>query len=185
MFKKFILFFLIVIIALIIASDRRTSRSEFLKKAVSEYNANEQNKNNYIYTPIDYTEVITDTIIENKVMVHIKNYSLMGENDVISTGNIHKLEYQRSFESEVVVYNNQGIWFKTILNAKTFPDNNYSLFWDNATLQHAWVNQEESNGNNVSILVSFVNPYSKSYRLYELTIDETGKYKTSLKENFI
>lgn len=167
--------------------NRRTSKTEFLKNAVSEFNDNHQIQGNYVsYTPKEYTQIVTDTIIDNKVNIHIKNYSLMDDNVLMTSDNhIHKLEYQRSFESEIVVFNKKGTWFNTHLNAKTFVDNNHDLFWNNATLQHVWVNQEESSGNNVSILVSFVNPSTKSYRLYQLYIDEKGIYKTSLKENIV
>ncbi|HEX9826366.1 MAG TPA: hypothetical protein VGA80_07180 [Flavobacteriaceae bacterium] len=184
---KYLLILLMVFTTFFMACDGRTSKSESLKNAISEFNGNYHIQNNFVtYIPKEYTEIITDTIIENKVNIHIKNYTLMDENVINSfDDNIHKLEYQRSFGSEIVVYNLSGVWFKTHLNASTFPENNHNSFWNNATLQHAWVNQEDSSGDNVSILVSFVNPTTKSYRLYQLHIDKTGICNTTLKENFI
>ena len=183
---KYILILLIVSTSFFMSCDRRMSKHESLQHAISEFKSKQVAIDVVTYIPKEYTEIVTDTIINNKVNIHIKNYSLMGDNVVVKPDNdSYKTEYHRSFESEIVVYNADKIWFKTHLNAKTFADNNYGLFWNNATLQHAWVNQEESNGENICILVSFVNPSTKSYRLYQLYIDETGIYKTSLKENLI
>jgi hypothetical protein len=167
--------------------DGRTNKNESLKKAVSKYNGHYQIQNDFVtYNPKEYTEIITDTIIENKVNVLIRNYSLMDKNVIKSFDeSTNKIEYQRSFESEIVVYNHSEVWLKTHLNASTFPDNDHNSFWDNATLQHTWVNQELSSADKVNILVSFVNPTTKSYKLYQLLIDKTGICKTTLKENFI
>jgi len=184
---KYFVIFLIVFNSFLMSCDGRTSKSEFLKSAISEFNKKHQIQNAYAtYTPREYTEIATDTIIENKINIHIKNYSLMDENVIISPGkNTQKSKYHRSFESEIVVYSASKIWFKTRLNAKTFADNKLGLFWNNATLQHTWINQDESNEDHISILVSFINPTTKSYRLYQLYIDETGLYKSLLKENSI
>lgn len=184
---KYFVIFLIVFNVFFMACDGRTSKSEFLKSAIFEFNETNEIQNVFVsYTPKEYTEIITDTIVENKVNVRIKNYSLMDENVIILPNkNTQKSKYHRSFQSEIVVYSHSRIWFKTRLNAKTFADNKQGLFWNNATLQHTWVNQDESNEDNISLLVSFINPATKSYRLYQLYIDETGLYKTSLKENSI
>ena len=183
---KYILILLIAFTSFFMSCDRRTSKKESLQHAISEFKHKQAIMEVVTYIPKEYTQIVTDTVIESKVNVHINNYSLMDDNVVITTDkNSYKKEFHRSFESEIVVYRSNVVWFKTLLNAKTFADNNYGLFWNNATLQHAWVNQEESNGENISIMVSFVNPSTESYRLYQLYINETGIYKTSLKENFI
>jgi hypothetical protein len=68
------------------------------------------------------------------------------------------------------------------LNAKTFVYNTSGLFWDNATLEHVWVNQELSNKDRVNLDVSFVNPKTKSFKIYQLSIERNGNYKIYLKE---
>ena len=182
---KYVLIFIIAFSSFFMSCDGRMSRNEALQNAVSEFNGKQARMLSITYFPREYTEIVTDTIIENAVKIRIKNYALMDENVLISSqDNPPQLKYQRRFESDIIVHYASGVLFKIHLNAKTFQDNDHSLFWNNATLEHAWVNQEESNGKNVSIMVSFVNPETKLYRLYQLRIDKTGTCNTSLKENY-
>ena len=183
---KFVLILLIVFTSFFVSCDGRINQHEALSNAVSEFNNNQTQVELITYSPKEYTEIVTDTVIEKAVRVHIKNYTLMQNNVIINfKDNPRTLDYQRSFESEISVYYPSGAEFKTLINAKSFKDRDRDLFWNNATLQHAWVNQEESNCEKISIMVSFVDPKTKSYKLYQMMIDQTGNCNILLKENYI
>lgn len=183
---KYVIVVLIVLSSVFVSCDGRKNHNEALKEAISEFNKKSEQIDHISYFPKEYVEIVTDTIIENTFKIHIKNHTLMDESVIISSqDNPHKIEYQRSFESEISVYNASGALFKTLINAKTFTGRDYNLFWENATLQHVWVNQEESDRRTLRIAISFVNPKFKSYKLYQMVIDENGICKTSLKEEYI
>lgn len=176
---------MVVFTTLFVSCDGRQKQHEALSNAISEFNKKQSQLNLIKYSPEEYTEIVTDTIIDNTVKVHIKNYTLMDNNVIIASNkNPLKMDYQRSFESEISVYNPYGSVFKTLINASSFSERDQDLFWKNATLQHAWVNQEESNCKNISIMVSFIDPRTEDYRLYQILIDQTGTSHTSLKENY-
>lgn len=58
-------------------------------------------------------------------------------------------------------------------------------FWDNATLQHAWVNQELSNTNSVTLDFSFINLQNHNYKLYRMAIDADGHHSVTMIEQNI
>jgi hypothetical protein len=180
---KYVIVFLIAFTSVFMSCDGRKNRNESLRNAVSEFNNKLLQLDNITYFPKEYSEVVTDTIIENTIKIHIKNYTLMDENVTISSqDHPHKMKYYRSFGSEIKVFDDSKLIFNSILNAKTFVYNTSGLFWDNATLDHVWVNQELSNKNRVNLDVSFVNPKTKSFKIYQLSIERNGNYKIYLKE---
>lgn len=180
--KYFLLVFLISTL-LFMNCDGRKSQNESLQEAISEFNNKQKELKQVSFFPENYVEIATDSLIENTFYIRIKNYTLMNDEVVINLDKKRdKIEYQRSFESEIKVFDDSKLIFNSILNAKTFVYNTPGLFWDNATLEHVWVNQELSNKDRVNLDVSFVNPKTKSYKLYQLCIDRNGNYKMYLKE---
>ncbi|MEO8774319.1 MAG: hypothetical protein ABI263_08325 [Gelidibacter sp.] len=77
--------FLISLIAIVCLScDGRHTKKEALERAVSEFNLKSTALEMAIYQPKTYVETVTDTIISNTIKVHIKNYSLLDEQILIS-----------------------------------------------------------------------------------------------------
>ncbi|MEO8774320.1 MAG: hypothetical protein ABI263_08330 [Gelidibacter sp.] len=56
------------------------------------------------------------------------------------------------------------------------------LFWDSATLQHVWVNQELSNIDDIILDISFINPKNDAYKVYRMSIDSHGHQTLNLIE---
>lgn len=113
----------------------------------------------------------------------------MDNNVIITTSsqeNRKKIEYHRVFESEIVVFNKSEKILETTINAEIFKQQStINSFWDNATLEHVWVNQESSNEDTVNLEISFINPKDKARKLYQMSIDKFGKYNTFLRDEHI
>lgn len=159
--------------------DGRQSHRESLESAVSEFNKKQTSIEVIKYYPKEYTEIVTDTIISNTLEVKIKNYTLMDKQiPLLSKSN----EVHRVFESEVEVFAASTSVFKTIINAELFATQKDTPFWNHATLEHVWVNQDLSTVKEVFLEVSFLNPITKNFKLYRMTIDTSGKHQIHLIE---
>lgn len=179
------LFFIILSICLT-NCDSRTSHGDSLKRAISEFNDKQLQLDIITITPENYTEIVTDTLIDNDFNVHIKNYSVMDKNIIINTlqgSNQKTIDYHRVFESEIAVATPQKTIFSTLISTEDFKTNH--PFWDRAILQHVWVNQEASTTTNVAIDIAFTNPQTKAYKLYQMSVDAFGKQQLLLKEEHI
>ncbi|WP_299229397.1 hypothetical protein [uncultured Psychroserpens sp.] len=175
--KKTVLFFLFV--TLVLTSCIKTQKSNELKKRpISEYKYAFSQIALANYFPETHIEVRTDSIISNTFKVHIKNYSIKDEYITVTKSNSNnkiKLLYHRVFESEISVAVASKDIFKTAISAQEFKDPLQKTFWDKATLQHVWVNQEVSNNKYLNIGISFINVENNAYKLYELTLDPKGE----------
>ena len=172
--------FLIVIIlfcAVLSSCDGRKSPSEALKSSIAEFNKKQLILEVITYYPKEYTEVVTDTIIANDVKIHIKNYSLNDDGILMASSNTsNKIKKQhRVFTSEIVISTPTKELFSTEISAEQFKSLYSDVFWNNATLQHVWVNQELSTSDDIKLDMSFINPKDNSYKLYRMSIDGNGK----------
>lgn len=180
------LFFLSSIVFL--SCDGRQNANQSLKESVWKFNKKQTSIATNTYYPKDYTEIITDTIISRGLKVSIKNYAVMHKNVIISQSSKNKSDitnYHRVFESEISVYNAKKTIFKTTISAEHFKGLDTNTFWDNATFEHAWVNLETSNKNEINLNLAFINPQTESYKIYEMHIDSDGKQRVNLLEEQI
>ncbi|WP_431137517.1 hypothetical protein [Psychroserpens mesophilus] len=182
--KKSILLILLIAIGFF-SCDRRGSVRENLQKSISEFNKKHTNLDLVTYYPETYTEVQTDSIISNTFKVSIKTYSKMDSNILVSSETVEKqtkIKYHRVFESEINIALASKNILKTTINAEDFKDISPSDFWNNATLEHVWVNQEISTIEEVNLGISFINPINSAYKLYELVVTTEGKQHLNLIE---
>ncbi|MEZ4802706.1 MAG: hypothetical protein R2797_08020 [Gelidibacter sp.] len=180
------LFFIIAIISVVFVScDGRKSKRVSLKESIEEFKERQSADEIINYYPNEYVEVVTDTIISNKVKVHIKNFSLQNKGIDMSV-NTHEtsknLKQHRVFESEIVISTPFKILFNAHMTAEQFKDISSDKFWDNATLQHVWVNQELSTSQDIKLDISFINPKNNTYKLYRMSIDENGQQRIDFVE---
>ncbi|WP_053977697.1 hypothetical protein [Mangrovimonas xylaniphaga] len=182
---KYILLLFTLSAMVLTSCDGRQSSRESLQQSISEFNQKQTPLELISFYPKEYTEVETDTIMSNNLRVNIKNYSLMDQ-EVIqhkkTIGNNKDIQYHRAFESEIAVYNANQKIYTTTINAHQFQNKDNSSFWNNATLEHVWVNHETSGLDWVNLEITFIDPQTHAYRVYEMTIDHNGKQDTFLKE---
>ena len=93
-----------------------------------------------------------------------------------------KKKQHRVFESEVIISTPTKELLTMHISAEQFKSRSSDEFWNHATLQHVWVNQELSNTNNVKLDISFINPSDNSYKLYRMSIDANGQQEIYLIE---
>ena len=185
--KKSIAILFLIAVA-VFSCNRPESKRENLQKSISEFSKKYTDLNIVTdYYPKVYTEVKTDSIIANTFKVSIRNYSKMDAQILVGSETIAtktKLNYHRVFESEIHVALASKTIFNTTINAEDFKNSLEPDFWNNATLEHVWVNQETSNETKINLSISFVNPKNKAYKLYELSIDRLGKQHLKLTEEY-
>lgn len=176
---------LLLFLAIVCAScEGRKSKSVSLRESIEKFNQNHSAQQKITLFPKEYSEVITDSIVSGTFKVHIKNFS-----HPLATVTIRSTEkelaFHRVFESEVSVSTNKKDILVTHISATHFKNHENDAFWDNATLQHVWVNQELSSESHLNLDISFIDPNANSYKLYRMTIDTQGNYHTYLIEQTI
>ncbi|WP_299274177.1 hypothetical protein [uncultured Psychroserpens sp.] len=183
--KKLALLIPCLILLILMSCNRRTSKKDRLENAVSEFNKNFNLLELKSYYPEHYTETKTDSIISKTFHVSIKNYSAM-DREILMQSTKEKLDqstkYHRVFESDILVKVADKIIYDKHISAEKFRGNSNSNFWNNATLEHIWVNQEASNSSKLSLGLSFINPQNSAYKLYEVHIDKNGRERLTLIE---
>lgn len=185
---KNILIVLILVCVAFVSCDGRKSRSEALKSSIAEYNDRQSELVIINYYPKDYTEVVTDTLISNHLNVHIKNYSLLNEGLFMSIDDktvTKKQKQHRIFESDVVISTPIKELVNIHISAEQFKSIYHDKFWNEATLEHVWVNQELSTLNDVNLDMSFINPSDNSYKFYRMSINGNGQRTIKLIEENI
>lgn len=179
------LIFVALISIICLSCNGKPTKKEALERAVFEFNQRNSNVEIIAYHPETYTEVVTDTIIANKTKVHIKNYSLLDEHILVSKTTdavSKKINYQRVFASEIHISIASKDILSTHLSTKQFKTLVADPFWDHATLQHTWVNQELSNITNIVLDISFINPRNQAYKLYRMSVNVDGHQTINLIE---
>ncbi|MEZ4857167.1 MAG: hypothetical protein R2812_11915 [Gelidibacter sp.] len=184
---KKILLLLFITSIIFMNCDGRKSHRESLQQAISEFNQKQRPHEIVTFYPKEYTEIVTDTLISNRFEVNIKNYSLMDQAITLKglKNQTSEKAFQRVFVSEVVVNSNSKAIFKAHINAEQFPLNTHSEFWNNATLEHVWVNQETSTKERVNLEISFLNPLDNTYKIYQMDVDSQGQHHIHLLEETI
>lgn len=170
---------LVLIAICFIACDGRKRTKQIRENSISKFRADAPQINLETYYPEHYVEVVTDTILNTKTHIHIKNYALMNTSvfikEVITKNSVQTTKYHRRFESEITVYQKSKLVLKTTLNAKNFKYNTSDSFWGNATLEHAWVNEVLSTSKLIHIEFSFINPRDNHYKYYRMEVNYEGK----------
>lgn len=182
---KKLLLLLVLLSVLSFSCDGRQTKKEALERAISEFNLKHPVLEIFNYHPETHVEIVTDTIISNNINIHIKNYSLLNEQILLSnmtTPTSKEIHYQRVFESEIVVSSASKDIFSTHISAKQFKKTDTDQFWDSATLQHVWVNQDLSTTDDIKLDIAFMNPKSNGYKLYRMSINLYGQQSLNLIE---
>lgn len=172
---------LLVIFSIVFVScDGRKNHNDLLQEAITNFSQKLEKVETITFYPKEYTEVATDTLISNKVSVHIKNYSLTEETILLAKSD-NLINFHRVFESEISINTKDKDILNTTINARNFT-NSEDLFWNNATLQQVWVNQELSTVEEINLEISFINPLDQSYKLYRMSVNENGQQQIHLIE---
>ncbi|MEH6537435.1 MAG: hypothetical protein V7719_13640 [Psychroserpens sp.] len=175
-----------ILLIIFMSCDKRTSKKERLEQAISEFNKNQKSIVLKSYYPEYYTEIKTDSIIASTFKVSVKNYALMDSGILINEsveGTKKTAAYHRVFTSDIIVAVSDKIIYDKQISVATFKAFSNSGFWQNATLEHVWVNQDNSTAKQLSFGISFINPKNDSFKLYEMQIDQYGNEHLTLIED--
>ncbi len=177
-------FLLVALVAIVCLNcDGKLTKNESLQRSISEFSLKNTPLPTAIYYPKAHVEIVTDTIMPDNTLVRIKNYSILDDQILISHATSKTIKYQRVFESEIRISKASRDILNTHISAKYFKTISDDSFWDSATLQHAWVNQELSTLNDIQLDISFINAKTDAIRLYRMTVDSNGQQTFNLIED--
>ena len=180
-------FVLCIIAFSLIGCDGRKDSKTVLEDSLSEMRQKYQTKHEILF-PQEHLKNVTDTIYSNGFQIRISNYTLNDKNILVSNTlekerNTRIIKYYRVSESEITVCKDSKLLFVKHFNSDNFKYKTDSEFWNNATLEHVWVNDDIYNFEQMNINFSFINPIDNTYKMYRMHIDEKGIENTYLIED--
>ncbi|WP_242205835.1 DUF4738 domain-containing protein [Aestuariivivens insulae] len=128
------------------------------------------------YTPNSYTEIYTDTILNNKFRIKLKYYSLAQDSVIKNTlkNGIDITHHYNNFEAKLNISNEGTTILNTTINKSFFKNFVHDAFWKEAIMQSLWIDYESEAKNSININVSFCIPESFICKDYALVIDNFG-----------
>ncbi|SDB41544.1 hypothetical protein SAMN03097699_1199 [Flavobacteriaceae bacterium MAR_2010_188] len=181
--KKLFIFLVLALIFLTVF-DGRDNHQKIIKKEFKEIENFKSNTEDISIFPDSYVEVETDTIIGQSFSTKITNRSLKASRLLLKGEKPN--QYVQNFEADISVCISQEEIFKLNVTADNFELKENDSFWKNATLQHSWVEQDLSTEENLVMKISFLNPHSNYYKMYQLEVEKDGKHKLKLvEENYV
>ena len=132
------------------------------------------------FTPKQSINIETDTILSNNFQVKLKYYSLE-TNSIVKTyktknGSLINHTF-KNFEAQIQILNKNNIISQNLIDKHLFYQFETISYWENAIMQHPWIDYNNSKKNSVSIIVSFNIPNTINYKDFSLTINENGNIK--------
>lgn len=176
---------LILLILIAFSSCDGSDRKHKTNKEVLKENKQLDSFSEYVkYIPETYSEVETDTILDNGFRVIIKTYTEMNDNVLnefrIDTIN-HKFYYRTYTGKLDVFYNNVSILEETI-NKSYFNKGQDKKFWDDAILGGIYLDEHNSTSKKERVFISvlYCIPESEICKEFNIIVDTKGN--TTLKE---
>jgi hypothetical protein len=173
--NKLCLIFVLFLIAFT-SCDGRGRKHRTNAEILTESNLLKSFSEEVKYIPEHYTEIITDTILNNNFRIKIKYYSL--NNDYVSSNNSSNealvINHYKNFEAKIQVLNNNNIITENIINKHIFSKFENPEFWSKAIMQFIWVDYNASTKTSVNINTSFCLPETETCKDYAITINKFG-----------
>ncbi|MCX7547996.1 hypothetical protein OS188_08520 [Xanthomarina sp. F1114] len=134
---------------------------------------------NISYIPETYSEVITDTILNNGFHIKIKTFSHMEQNVLkeFRQDSINYKEYYREFVSEVVITKNSEEIFNKTIDKQFFNAFKNNLKLNNSIIKLIFDQTISYKANTVVLSVMIEKIDSKKIRFCDLIIDSEGNFK--------
>lgn len=154
--------------------DGRYKQKDSQKIAVQKFIKATQNLENISFVPEHPAIIVTDTIIASQIKVHIKTKT--SDKEVVKVGSEtnHTFTAYRKNESYIEITNNNNLVFSKNVNIEMFITDD--VFWKTAILESVWVNEFESNNQEVYLDIVYKNPATNSYRFFEMLVNKDGNY---------
>jgi hypothetical protein len=181
-----LLIFSFVLTILFISCDGRHRTYQSNQENLKEHNLYESFSESVTYIPESYSEVMSDTLMNNGYHVKFKTYTDMDNSflNVLKKDMITHKNYYRNLKTAVnISKDNQNI--ATTLITKDFVmnyDASYKAVLKNKIMQGVWLNQYASiNTNSVVMDILFIDPKENATVCYRLTVNDNGDYSIESK----
>ena len=133
------------------------------------------------YFPESYSEIETDTILNNDSRVVIKLFTDMNSSVVKTTtkDTIQLKNHYRNFNAQVIIYKSNNEIFNQIIDKTFFKESiNPTSDIENSILQHVWLDELANLTENKIILdFTFTDTNKNIVSIYQVNIDTNGNYE--------
>lgn len=172
-----LLFLLFLITTALFSCDGRNRAYKNNAEILKEHHLLKDFSKKTEHTPKSYTEIITDTLLQNNFRVKLKYYSLVQDSVItqsVSKNNINVTHHYNNFKALLQVSNNENIIISTVIDKSVFKTFDTEAFWSRAIMQSPWIDYQSISKNGFHINVSFCIPESTQCKDFSLIINYTG-----------
>jgi len=171
----------LVIVSIFMSCDGRKSHNEALKNSIEKFRDSIELAEIAEYIPKEYSEIVTDTILNNGFKVSIKTYTDM-KKSVAGTyqedSTIFK-NYYREWISEVMIQKDNKTIFNEIIDRDFFLKNKIKIDEQLANAIHTgiWIEDEKSlAGDSIYLITGYMNPDNDIALAFSIKIKNDGSY---------
>ncbi|MFI1773638.1 hypothetical protein [Thalassobellus citreus] len=175
------LFVLIFVLTITLFNcNNRKTKSEALKESVTKFKDSISPIEIKKYFPEAYTEVETDTILNNGFHVKIKTFTDMKQNvlNAFTIDSINYKYYYRNYINKLEIFYNNKLIIDEYFNKSSFSKDEDTLFWKNALLGGFTLDDTNIDSDKVSIIAFYCPIESEDCKEYKITIDKEGNKTT-------
>ena len=172
---KYIIVLFFVFISLI-SCDGRDRVNKTNQDVLKEYNLLESFSENIQYIPETYTEIITDTTLDNGFRVKVKTYTEMQDN-VFNEFTIDTIKYKfyyRNYTSKLTVFFKNSLILDETINKSYLNKKENKEFWNSAVLGGISIDEHNSSNNEVYISILYCIPESEICKDFKIIVDKKG-----------
>ncbi len=174
------LFLILIVAAVTTCCDGRDRVYQTNTEILKDNNLYESFSHKIAYIPQSYTEINTDTVLNNNFRIKIKYYTLPQDSVLIKKTIPPKTNmwyYYHNFEARLVISKQGTPILDVFINKALFKNFETDWFWKEAIMQFLWIDYESITKHSVNINVSFCIPESTRCKDYVLTVDDLGALK--------
>ena len=167
---------LFIITIILVSCDGRNRKHKTNTEVLKEHKLLDSFSEQIKYIPEAYTEVTTDTILNNGFRVTIKTFTEMQDN-VLSEFIIDTFKYKfhyRNYTGKLNVFFNKSLILDETINKSYLNKNGDNAFWDSAIMAGVSLDEENSTKNEVHIAVLYCIPESEICKDFKIIVDKKG-----------
>ncbi len=136
------------------------------------------------YVPKNYTEIKTDTLLQNGFQIKLNVFSNLEKNipKILSNAKTKTDTFYREFEADILVNYNSKLLFKKRINKQFILDYYQEIYnpkLATVILKNAYVLQQPKTNNASSIILEYCKPNNTSCFSYEIEVYKDGSFKLS------
>ncbi|MDN3667473.1 hypothetical protein ACFFU1_05965 [Algibacter miyuki] len=177
---KKIFFFACTISLVFMSCDGRNRMHQSNREVLESANLLESFSTRVYFVPQEEVKIHTDTIMSSGFHVKLNYNSIEGQfvsKTEVTKGKTQTKIHFKNFEAQLSVLKQGQLLTHSLINKSLFKEYATPDFWEQAIMQHVWLNHEQSTAEMVCLNTSFRILNTNTFKDFSILIDTFGNLK--------